>query len=103
MNNDIEFSGPAHSLLLKSSPVGTDHQARKSETANKLASPQAISKKRFTKLDLFKLEPQRVVTSLSFEVGQAVQGASQEEVGQTTFTNMGLIGSPAAQNPRTHV
>jgi len=34
MNNDIEFSGPAHNLLLKSSPVSTDRQARKSETAS---------------------------------------------------------------------
>jgi hypothetical protein len=57
MNNDIEFSGPAHNLLLKSGPVSTDRQTRKSEIANQLASSQAIRKKRFTKLDLSKLEP----------------------------------------------
>jgi hypothetical protein len=74
MNNDIEFSSPAHNLLLKSGPVSTNHQARKSETASQLASPQAIRKKRFIKLDLSKLEPQRVVTSPNFEVGQTVQG-----------------------------
>jgi hypothetical protein len=74
MNNNIEFLGPAHNLLLKSGPVSTDHQARKSETASQLVSPQVIRKKRFTKLDLSKLEPQRVVTSLNFEVGQIVQG-----------------------------
>jgi hypothetical protein len=74
MNNDIKFSGPAHNLLLKSGPVSIDRQARKSETTSQLASPQAIRKKRFTKLDLSKLEPQRVVTSPNFEVGQTVQG-----------------------------
>jgi len=79
MNNDIDFSGSAHNLLLKSDPVSTDRQARKSETASQLASPQAIRKKRFTKLYLFKLEPQRVVTSLNFEVGQTVQGVDQEK------------------------
>ncbi len=74
MNNDIEFSDPAHNLLLKSSPMSTDRQARKSETTSQLASPQAIRNKRFIKQDLSKLEPQRVVTSLKFEVGQTVQG-----------------------------
>ncbi|CAK9209955.1 unnamed protein product [Sphagnum troendelagicum] len=67
MNNDIEFSGSAHNLLLKSDPVSIDRQACKSETANQLASPQAIRKKRFTKLDLSKLEPQRVVTFPNFK------------------------------------
>ncbi|CAM6061946.1 unnamed protein product [Sphagnum tenellum] len=81
MNNDIEFSGPAHNLLLKSSPVSIDCQARKSKTTSQLASLQAIRKKRFTKLDLSKLEPQRVVTSLNSEVGQTVQGVDQEKVG----------------------
>jgi hypothetical protein len=72
MNNDIKFLGPAHNLLLKSGPVSTDRQACKSEIASQLASLQAIRKKRFTKLDLSKLEPQRVVTSPNFEVEQTV-------------------------------
>jgi hypothetical protein len=58
--------------LLKSGPVSTNSQARKSEIASQLASPQAIKKKRFTKLDLSKLEPHRVVTSPNFEVEQTV-------------------------------
>jgi hypothetical protein len=57
MNNDIEFAGPAHNLLLKSGPVSTKCQVRMSEVANQMASPQAIRKKRFIKLDLSKLEP----------------------------------------------
>jgi hypothetical protein len=103
MNNDIEFSSLVHNLLLKSGPVSTDRQARKSETASQLAPLQAIRNKRFIKLDLSKLEPQRVVTSPNFEVGQTVQGVDQEKAGQTMLANMGLIGSPAAQDPRVHV
>jgi len=57
MNNDIEFTGPAHNLLLKSSPVNTECQMHMSEVASQMASPQAIRKKRFIKLDLSKLEP----------------------------------------------
>ncbi len=57
MNSDIEFAGPAHNLLLKSGPVSTERQVRMSEVASQMASPQAIRKKRFTKLDLSKLEP----------------------------------------------
>jgi len=98
MNNDSEFSGPAHNLLLKFGLVSTDRQARKSESTSQLASPQTIRKKRFTKLDLFKLEPQRVVTSLNFEVGQIVQGVDQEKAGRTMMANTGSIGSPAAQD-----
>jgi hypothetical protein len=103
MNNDIEFSGPAHSLLLKSGPVSTDRQVCKSASASLLASPQAIRKKRFIKLDLSKLEPLCTVTPFSSVDDQEAQGAGQEEAGQTACTNMGSISSPAAQNPHTHV
>jgi len=103
MNNDIEFSGPAHNLLLKFGPMSTDRQACKSESASQLASLQAIMKKRFTKLDLFKLEPQRLVTSLNFEVGQIVQGVDQEKAGQTMLANTRLIGFPTAQDLCAHV
>jgi len=103
MNNDIEFSGLAHSLLLKSGPVSTNRQVRKSASASLLASPQAIRKKRFIKLDLSKLEPPRTVTPFSSADDQETQGAGQEEAGQTTCTNMGSIGPPTAQNPHTHV
>jgi hypothetical protein len=94
MNNNIEFLGPTHNLLVKSGPMSTDRQARKSETASQLASLQTIRKKRFTKLDLSKLEPQQVVTSLNFEAGQTIQGVDQEKAGQTMLANMGSIGSP---------
>jgi hypothetical protein len=75
MNNDIEFAGQVHNLLLKFGPMSTERQVRMSEVASQMASPQAIRKKRFIKLDLSKWVPQRVATSLNFEDGQATQGA----------------------------
>ncbi len=39
-----------------------------------------------------------MVTSLNLEEGQAAQGVGQEKASQASLTNMGLIGSLAAQN-----
>jgi hypothetical protein len=102
MNNDIEFAGPAHNLLLKSGPVSTEHQVRMSEVASQMASPQTIRKKRFIKLDLSKLEPQRAATSLNFEDGQVAQGA-QLNSKSIQDHHMGSIGQQAALALPTHV
>jgi hypothetical protein len=59
MNNDVEFAGPVHSLLLKSGPESTDRQAHKNMSASLQASPQVVRKKRYIKLDLTQLEPPR--------------------------------------------
>jgi hypothetical protein len=81
MNNDVVFSGPAHSLLLKTSPVSTDRQTRKSTSVSLLASPQAArKKKKYIKLDLLALAPQNLASSL-----------------QNEYDGLGSIGSPAAQ------
>jgi hypothetical protein len=57
MNNEVEFSAPAHDLLLKSEPSHIDHQAYKHRMASIQASPQVARKKRFIKLDLGSSEP----------------------------------------------
>jgi hypothetical protein len=94
MNNDIEFARPAHNLLLKFGPVSTERQVRMSEVASQMASPQAIRKKRFVKLDRSKLEPQRVATSLNFEDRQVAQGAQlNSKPAQDHY--MGSIGQQA--------
>jgi hypothetical protein len=94
MNNDIEFASPAHNLLLKSGPASTERQVRMSEAASQRAFPQAIRKKRFVKLDLSKLEPQRVATSLNFENRQVDHGAQlNPEFAQDHYT--GSIGQDA--------
>jgi hypothetical protein len=52
MNNDMEFSTPAHNLLRKTNTRNSARQAHRNNSASLLASPQAARKKRFTKLDL---------------------------------------------------
>jgi hypothetical protein len=82
--------------------MNTERQARKSETASQMASPQAIRMKRFTKLDLSKLEPQRVVTSLNFETGQVAQGAHHNSESIQDH-HKGSIGQQTALALTTHV
>ncbi len=81
MNNDVVFSGLAHSLLLKTGSASMDHQTRKSTSASLLASPQAArKKKRYIKLDLSTLAPYDLASSL-----------------QNKYEGLGSIGSLAAQ------
>ncbi|CAK9275903.1 unnamed protein product [Sphagnum jensenii] len=51
MGNEMEFSAPAHSLLMKTEAVQSEHQESKNQTASFQASPQAARKKRYTKLN----------------------------------------------------
>jgi hypothetical protein len=102
MNNDIKFVGSIHNLLLKFGSVSTECQVRMSEVASQMASPQAIRKKRFIKLDFSKLEPQRVATSLNFEEGQVAQGAQLNSEAIQDH-HMGSIGQQAALALPTHV
>ncbi len=57
MNNEVEFSAPAHNLLVFTRAESTTHQAHKNHTTNIQASPQAARKNQFTKLDIMTLEP----------------------------------------------
>jgi hypothetical protein len=51
MGNEIEFSALAHSLLMKTEAVQSEHQENKNRSASIQASPQAARKKRYTKLN----------------------------------------------------
>jgi hypothetical protein len=51
MGNEMEFSAPAHSLLMKTEAVQSEHQEIKNRSASFQASPQAARKKRYTKLN----------------------------------------------------
>jgi hypothetical protein len=62
MNNEVEFSALAHSLLMKTGPKNSDRQVHKNLTASIQASSQAATQKRYTKLDLEKIEPPRVAS-----------------------------------------
>jgi hypothetical protein len=55
MNNEVEFTAPAHNLLLKFGTPGEDKQGYKSRVANicqHSGLPQVVRKKHFTRLDL---------------------------------------------------
>jgi len=52
LNNDMEFSTPAHNLLRKTDTGNSARQTHRNNSTSLLASPQAARKKRFTKLDL---------------------------------------------------
>jgi hypothetical protein len=51
MGNEMEFSAPAHSLLMKTKAVQSEHQENKNRSASFQASPQAARKKRYMKLN----------------------------------------------------
>ncbi|CAK9200940.1 unnamed protein product [Sphagnum troendelagicum] len=51
MGNELEFSAPAHSLLMKTEAVHLEHQENKNRSASIQASLQAARKKRYTKLN----------------------------------------------------
>ncbi|CAK9219992.1 unnamed protein product [Sphagnum troendelagicum] len=46
MNNDIEFAGLAHNLLLKSGRASTERQVRMNEVASQMASPLSYQKEK---------------------------------------------------------
>ncbi len=56
MNNDAGGAVAAHNLFVKRNPSSTEHLVHKQKMASTLASPQAIRKKRFVKLELRSLE-----------------------------------------------
>jgi hypothetical protein len=66
MNNEAEFSAPAHDLLLKSGPSRINHHAYKHRMVSIQNSPQEARKKRFVKLDLGSAELNLKVDSNPF-------------------------------------
>jgi hypothetical protein len=56
MNDGTGDAVAAHNLFLKRDHQDTEHLVHKQKTASILASPQNARKKRFTKLDLGRLE-----------------------------------------------
>ncbi len=102
MNNDVVFVGPAHGLLLKTSPASTDCQTHKSTSASLLASPQATrKKKRYVKLDLSTLVPSN--PSDLFQASQSGEDTGQGAQEAARYNHMGSIGQSAAQTHSGHV
>jgi hypothetical protein len=62
----VAFTVPAHNLLMKTGVVDTTHQELRNRSASFQVSPQAIRKKRLTRLDmtiLMNLEVDNLVSS----------------------------------------
>lgn len=79
MNNEVEFTTPTHSLLLKSGALSEDWQTHKSKIANIQASSQAARKKCFTKLDLRCYQPLNITTLSTVPNAQGSVKEKQED------------------------
>ncbi len=102
MNNDVIFTGPAHSLLLKMGPTSTVHEMRRTTSASLTASPQAdIKKKRYVKLDLSTLVPSK--TADFFRTPRPGEDLGQEDQEAAPHEQLGSIGQSTAQTDSTHV
>jgi hypothetical protein len=102
MNNDVIFTGPTHSLLLKTGPASTDHEMRKTTSASLTASPQADrKKKRYVKLDLSTFVPSNAADL--FRTPRLGEDPGQEDQEAAPHEHLGSIGLPATQTESDHV
>jgi hypothetical protein len=96
MSNEAEFSGPAHSMLMKTVAVTSIWFEDKNRTRSIQASPQAAKKKRYSKVDIVAL---LIVRPASENIGREAQAPNQvKPKSPTRDTNKtpGSIGQSAA-------
>ncbi|CAK9256790.1 unnamed protein product [Sphagnum jensenii] len=101
MGLEMEFLAPAHSLLMKTEAVYSEHQENKNQSASFQASLQVARKKRYTKLNFAILAPSGDNEEPSpgqEEKEDDPQGSLEIDVGSET----GSFGSKAAQNWLNH-
>jgi hypothetical protein len=97
MGNEMEFSAPAHSLLMKTETVQSEHQESKNRSTSFQASPQAARKKRYTKLNFTILASSEVNEECNpRRVGEADDPLESLETADGR--EAGSFGSKAAQN-----
>jgi len=102
MGNEMEFSAPAHSLLMKTEAVQSEHQENKNRSASFQASPQAARKKRYTKLNFATLASSRANEEPNprrEEKEDDPQGSLEIDEGRETRS----FGSKAARNRLNYV
>jgi hypothetical protein len=102
MNNEVEFATPVHNLLRKTDAKNTIHQAHKNRTASILASPQAVRKKQFTKLDLALLMTSQKGSNGPIRADHKAEDGDQEPLPSDNTRILGSIGQPAARNKLTY-
>jgi hypothetical protein len=97
MGNEMEFSALAHSLLMKTEAVQSEHQEIKNRSANFQASPQAARKKRYTKLNFAALASTEAKEESNPGRMGEVDGPL-ESLASAYDTETGSFGSKAARN-----
>ncbi|CAM6023818.1 unnamed protein product [Sphagnum balticum] len=102
MNNEIEFSAPAHNLLMKTRTESAACHAHKNHAASTQASLQVARKKRYTKLNITTLEPLRMDSVARLREKREVDGGGQDSPPSTSNKTPGLIAPPAARNRLTY-
>ncbi|CAK9881608.1 unnamed protein product [Sphagnum jensenii] len=102
MNNEVEFSAPAHNLLLKTRVENTARQAHKNHAASFQASPQAAKKKRFTKLNMTTLEPTRMDNATHTCTEREVDDGGENSPHNATKKTQGSISSLIARSRFTY-
>jgi hypothetical protein len=98
MNNEVEFSAVAHNFLMKSKAENSTRQENKNRSANIQASPQAVRKKRFIKLDIMTLIPSRINNATLTRAVRETDDGDQELSTRDTNRTLGSIDPPATQN-----
>ncbi|CAK9257682.1 unnamed protein product [Sphagnum jensenii] len=97
MGNEMEFSALAHSLLMKTEAVQSEHQEIKNRSANFQASPQAARKKRYMKLNFAALASTEAKEESNPGRMGEVDGPL-ESLASAYDTETGSFGSKAARN-----
>ncbi len=92
MNNEVEFSAPAHNLLMKTEAENLARQENKNRSASIQASPQAARKKWFTKLNIMTLIPSRNDSATFTCADQETNNGDQKLPIRDTVRTPGLIG-----------
>ncbi len=103
LNNEVAFVAPTHNLLMRSGAEDTTRQMLKNRSASIRASPQAASKKKFTKLDM-KILMNPEISSLGPAQGEHKEECPESKLtANDTIRPSGLISQPAARNRLTYV
>jgi hypothetical protein len=98
MSNEIEFSAPAHNLLLKTRAVHSEHQENKNRSASIQASPQAARKKRYTKLNFATLASPRANGDEDFSLDREKEDDSQLGPARVDIREPGSFSVKAARS-----
>ncbi|CAK9200506.1 unnamed protein product [Sphagnum troendelagicum] len=101
MNNEVEFLAPTHNLLMKTKAENSARQENKNHSTSIQASPQAVRKKRFIKLNIMTLIPLWIDITTFTCVDREMDDGDQELPARDTIRTPGSIDPPAAWNRLT--